>query len=75
MLRRTCFLHPVGSMGHVMCILWCVQDAKHQRTIFLARVGLVWIPKKCIETRYTKLVFLPLVGYAGDVEHSDAAGA
>jgi hypothetical protein len=29
--------------------------------------------KKCTGTRYTKLVFLHLVGYVSDVEHSVAS--
>jgi hypothetical protein len=50
-------------LGHVMsnlclCIrwdmrshstLWCVRSMKHQRTIFHARVGLVWIPQKACQ--------------------------
>jgi hypothetical protein len=42
--------------------LRCAHGVKHQLTIFLARVGLVRILEKRIETRDTKLVFLHLVG-------------
>jgi hypothetical protein len=45
---------------------------KHWCTIFYTQVGLVRIPQKRAGMRYTKLVFLHPVGYAGHVVHSGA---
>jgi hypothetical protein len=39
------FLHPVGSMGHVVHFQ-CVLGAKHRHTIFHARVGPVLFQQK-----------------------------
>jgi hypothetical protein len=56
-------------------VFWCVRGAKHQRTIFHAWVGPVWIRQKRARTQYAELVFLNPVGYAGHLVHSGAAGA
>jgi hypothetical protein len=44
-------------------------------TIFLARVGLVRIPQKCVGTPDAEFLFLHLVVSTGQVTHSGASGA
>jgi hypothetical protein len=73
-----------SALGHVMLNLcfsiwwdlwsrsafWCVRGVKRRRTIFHDQVGRYGFHKKCIETRYSELVFLDTVGYAGHVVNS-----
>jgi hypothetical protein len=53
--------------------LCCALGAKHQRTIFLGRVGPVRIPQKCVRTTYVGFVFLHLVVSLSHVVHSGAS--
>jgi hypothetical protein len=47
---------------------------KYRRTIFLARVGLLRIPQKCVGIPYAELVFLRPMVSVGHVVHYDASG-
>jgi hypothetical protein len=68
-LRRTFFLRLVGSVGHVVhCGASRVRNI--DALFFLLRWDQYEFQKKCIGTRYPKLMFLRLVGYAGHVVHS-----
>jgi hypothetical protein len=51
-----------------------VRGTKHRCTIFLAWVGLVRIPQKCVGTNYAEFVFLHMVVSAGHVVHSSDSG-
>jgi hypothetical protein len=68
------FLHPVGSMGHV--VHSCASGAQKVNAVFFMvgwdRYG---FDKKHLGTRYVELVFLHFVGYAGLVVPSHASGA
>jgi hypothetical protein len=68
------FLHPVGSVGHV--VYSCASRAQNGDTLFFM-LGLDWYgsDKKSDGTRYAKLVFLHPIGSAGHVVHSDAPEA
>jgi hypothetical protein len=70
-MPKLCFLHPVGSAGHVMDFP-CVRDANRRRTILHAWVGPSGLHKKGAGTHYTELVFLHLVGSAGHIVHPGA---
>jgi hypothetical protein len=67
------FLHPVGSVGHVVhsstSRLWNIDTL-----FFMLRWAWCCFHKKRRGTRYTKLVFLHLVGSVGDVVNSGASG-
>jgi hypothetical protein len=68
------FLHPVGSIGHV--VLSSVSGLRNVDALFFM---LQWdqygFDKKRFRTRYAKLVFLHPVGSVGHVVHSGASGA
>jgi hypothetical protein len=66
------FLHPVGSMGHVVH-----SGASRRETstrYFYARVGPMQIPQKGHRIRYMKHVFLHPVGSVGHEVHCGASG-
>jgi hypothetical protein len=69
-----CFLHPVGSAGHV--VHSSASGLQNIDTIFFV---LWWAQcgfhKKCTKTCYTKVVFLNLVASAGHIVHSGASKA
>jgi hypothetical protein len=73
MLHRT-YVFPSGGICVSGGVLRCVPGVKHRRTIFLARVGLVQIPQKCVGTPDAKFVFYHPVVSAGHVLHSSASG-
>jgi hypothetical protein len=60
------FLDPV-EYCESRSALWCVWDAKCRCTIFLARVGQVQIPQKCVGIPYAELMFLHSVVFAGHI--------
>jgi hypothetical protein len=68
------FLHPVGSMGHVVHA-----GASGERNLIALFFILGWAQcgfhKKHDRTHYAELVFLHPVGYVGHIVHSDASGA
>jgi hypothetical protein len=53
----------------------CVRAAKHRGIIFLLEWAQYGFFKKSVKTHYIKLVFLHLVGFAGDIAHSGVSGA
>jgi hypothetical protein len=67
------FLHPMGSLGHVL------HDGAFgarnvDRLFFMLGWGQYVFNKKCVGARYTELVFLHPVGSAGHVVRSSAFG-
>jgi hypothetical protein len=72
-LHRSCVLHPVGSVGHVV---HC--GASGARNIdalfFLLRWDRYGFQKKRVDTRHAKCLFFQLLGYAGHIVHSGASG-
>jgi hypothetical protein len=68
------FLHPVGSVGHV--VYSCASRAQNGDTLFfMLGFDFYGSDKKSDGTRYAKLVFLHLMGSAGHVVHSGAPEA
>jgi hypothetical protein len=65
------FLHPVGSVGHVVHSSVRNVDA----LFFVLGWDLYGFGKKGIGTRYTELVFLHLFGSAGQAVHSSVSWA
>jgi hypothetical protein len=62
--RQTCVFTSDGIYWS-RSTFWCIWGLKHPCTIFHARVGLCGSIKKHTGTRYTKVVFLHLVGSTG----------
>jgi hypothetical protein len=74
MLHRICFLHPVGSVGHVVHFGAC--RARNVNTLFfMLRWDWCGFNKKCVITSKDELVVLHPVGSAGHVVHFGAPGA
>jgi hypothetical protein len=66
------FLHPVGSMGHV--VHSGVFEAQNVDTLFfMHRCVRCGFHKKRVGTLCTELVFLHPVGYVGHIVHSSAS--
>jgi hypothetical protein len=55
--------------------LQTVRSTKYRRNIYLAPVGPVWIPQKCVGTPDAKFLFLHPVVSVAHVAHSGASGA
>jgi hypothetical protein len=65
------FLHPMGSMGHV--VHSGAFGARNIDTLlFMLRWDRYGFDRKSVETRYAALVFLYPVGHTGHVVHSGA---
>jgi hypothetical protein len=71
---KLAFLHPVGSIGHVV---HCSPSGARNIDVvfFLLEWDRYGLHKKRARTRYTKLVFLNPVGSTGHVVHSCASRA
>jgi hypothetical protein len=72
-LRRTCALHLVGSVGHI--VHSGASGPRNIGTLFFM-LGWPWCGfHKRAGTRYVELVFLHPVGSVGHVAHSRSSGA
>jgi hypothetical protein len=66
------FLHPLGSVGHV--VHYGASEARNiEALFFLLRLDRYGFHKKCAGTRYTELVFLHSVGSAVHIVHFGAS--
>jgi hypothetical protein len=67
------FLHPVGSVGHV--VPFGVSGAQNMDVLFFM-LGSDWyrFHKRRVGTHYAELVFLHPMGYADHVVHYGAFG-
>jgi hypothetical protein len=73
-LHRSCIFASSRICGSGTAIQ-CIRGMNHRCAIFHGWVGPVRFHKRCIRTRYAKVVFLRSVGATGHIVYSGASGA